>query len=60
MHNRGQSTDVSSLPKSLVQSNSEHEPNEVKLTKELLAQFEAQTRTSPIALIDAYLDRCAA
>ena len=61
---RGESTDVSSLPKSLPKSGSEMEAADqqpyvpVKLTKEVLFAFEEQTRTSSHALIETYLERC--
>ena len=59
-YNRGQSTDATSLPQSLVQSNSECEHfDQPKLTKELLHQFEIQTRTTTATLIEAYLLKCA-
>lgn len=64
-HNRGQSTDVSSIPKSIPKSNSEVESGDdrsvyvhVRLTKDVLHSFEEQTRTATFALIQAYLDRC--
>ena len=65
-HIRGQSTDVSSVPKSQpksIISGGEHSSTDanyihVKLTKDVLTQFENYTRMSSAELIHAYLVRC--
>ena len=66
-HNRGQSTDDSSVPKPASKSYSESgsaaeiappQYVKVKLTKDVLHAFEEQTRTSPFTLIQMYLERC--
>ena len=62
-NNRGQSTDVSSLPKSksIAHGSSVSSENtyvQVKLTKEVLHAFEETTRINPISLIEEYLLRC--
>ena len=61
--NRGQSTDVSSVPKSLANTNSDLAASDVpyvqvRLTKDILHVFEEVTRTRTTALIEAYLGRC--
>ena len=60
--NRGHSTDATSLPKSksIPKTNSDIGDDYVaiKLTKDVLQEFEEQTRTRPRALIQAYLLRC--
>ena len=62
-NNRGQSTDVSSIPKSksinpASSQSSENTYVQVKLTKEVLHAFEETTRINPISLIEEYLLRC--
>lgn len=63
-YKRGESTDVSSIPKSIPKSNSGIDSQNdmpyvhIKLTKEVLHQFEELTRMSSSALIQEYLNRC--
>ena len=64
-HRRGQSTDISSLPLAKSQPKSQSDISgpeipyvQVKLTKDVLHVFEEQTKTSSVALIREYLNRC--